>query len=234
MAHARALSVAAAATLAVSSGASPAGAQASPWQAPPTQPAPAQPPPGQGPPGGAPTQTEMRLREAEARDSGRGLEKLWVAPEIGFVTARFGDFGGGSVSRSGVQVGTGVGARLLFFTLGVRGRLAFLDGAKLFSVGPEAGFHVPLGNLEPYGFLGAGYSSLGGLEQLDALKGFHARLGAGIDRYVTPQFSIGGLGTAELVRLTRGAVDGAAGPLADARSSMGTAFTVSLVLGLHL
>lgn len=211
-------------------GAPAAFAQTSPWAPPPT----GSPPAGQPAQPSGPNQTELKLREAEARDSGRGLEKLWVAPEVGFTTASFGDFGGGSVSKSGLQVGTGVGARALFFTFGLRGRLAFLDGAKLFSVGPEAGFHVPLGNLEPYGVLGLGYTSLGGVEPDLSIKGFHARLGLGVDHYVTPHFSVGGLGTAEILRLTRGAVDGAQGALGESKSATGTAFSLSLVLGLHL
>ncbi len=188
--------------------------------------------------------TEAALRDAEHKDAGRGLEWFYAAPELGVTNVGLTSLSNGGLlpgasAQTGTQLGVGLGARLLYFTVGMRGRLAFLPDFKAWSLGPEAAFHIPIGNLEPYALAGLGYTALGGLDDPGKagirIRGVHARLGGGADYYLTPSFSVGGLGTAELLFLGRPAVDSpAAGPLASGGSGTGLALSLSLVLGLHL
>lgn len=188
--------------------------------------------------------TEAELKDAERRDAGRGLEWFYTAPElglthVGLTSLSDGGLLPGASAQTGPQIGVALGARLLYFTAGLRGRLAFLPDFKAWSVGPEATFHVPMGNLEPYLLAGVGYTALGGIDapaQLDVnIRGVHARLGGGADYYLTPSFSVGGLATAEALFLGRPAVASpAAGPLSSGGSGTGLALSLSLVLGLHL
>ena len=77
---------------------------------------------------------------------------------------------------------------------------------KLWTLGVEGGLHMPLGALEPYATVGVGYASVGSMKYgtFDAMgqatrgsgdapsaKGFDARLGIGLDYYLTNMFSVG-------------------------------------------
>lgn len=188
--------------------------------------------------------TEAELKEAERRDAGRGLEWFYAAPElgitnIGVTSLSDGGLLPGASGQTGTQLGVALGARLLYFAAGLRSRLAFMPDFKAWSVGPEASFHVPMGNLEPYVLAGLGYTALGGIDDPARLgikvRGLHTRIGGGADYYLTPSFSVGGLGTAEALFLSRPAIDAAgAGPLSSGGSGTGLALSLSLVLGLHL
>lgn len=155
----------------------------------------------------------------EEKDSGRGLTWVWFNFEGGFqhvglqtfnvdeeaLTAGFVD-----TSASGGVIGAGLGVRLLFVTLGPRVRLGFFPDWQLFSLGGELGFHIPIGNLEPHFDLGFGYTGLGSVSSAvsgasDALdiSGYHARIGGGLDYFITPAFSVGGNFSWELLALTR-------------------------------
>lgn len=188
--------------------------------------------------------TEAELREAERRDAGRGLEWFFIAPEVGVTNIGVTSLSNSSLlpgvsSQTGSQLGLGLGARLLYVTAGVRGRLAFMPDFKMWSVGPEVSFHVPMGSLEPYALAGLGYTSLGAISDPNdfgiKIRGVNARLGGGADYYFTPGFSVGGLATMETLFLSRPAVDATnAGELKNGGSSVGLALSASLVLGLHL
>ena len=199
---------------------------------------PSQPPPTwQQPPRAQPprTDTERALRDGEEKDSGRGLEWFALQPEVGLqqlgLTTLSGKDGGG-FKTSGVAplVGVLANVRLLFVTIGVRARVAFFSDFKYWNLGPELGFHMPIGNLEPYAFVGGGYAALGGLPDAAAgvsVHGFDIRLGVGLDYYVSRQFSIGGLFTSEIVPLSASFAGASS-------SSTGLGNALSLVLGVHL
>jgi hypothetical protein len=217
-------------------------------------------PPGTG-------RTEEQLDKAKKRDSGRGLEWAWLNVEGGFshvglrtfnpsdeaLTAGFVD-----TTASGGQIGAGFGARLLFFTLGARGRIGFYSAYRIFSVGGEAGLHIPLGKLDPHFDLGGGYVTFADIRDARieadsplALHGFYLRASPGLDYYVSSVFSLGLNVSFELLGLTRpglaaseiselkaspdrsAAERAAADKLATKDSSFGSAFAVTGVVGLH-
>jgi hypothetical protein len=206
----------------------------------------AAPPPGAAP--ATPAGTEAELAKADKEDSGRGLEFVWLGGEVGVMHLGLGTFKNDAVvdplsmdtKQTGLVVGAGAGFRLVFLTLGARFRYAPLPDAKLWTLAAEAGLHAPLGALEPYGTLALGYVSVGSLAGNDsaALHGFDARLGGGLDYYLTNMFSVGVNAGVELMVLSRNAsaclpgsssspvycVDG---------SSVGGAVTATAVAGLH-
>ncbi|WP_437591849.1 hypothetical protein [Sorangium sp. So ce1000] len=209
--------------------------------------------------------TERRLDEARERDSGRGLEIVWLNVEGGYENVGLqtfnideDDFTAGFVSSAanGGLIGAGVGVRLLYFTLGARGRVGLFSDWQLFTLGGEAGMHLPLGKLDPHVDLGFGYAGLGsvksavsGAADAIAIRGFYGRISGGLDLYLSPVFSLGANASWELLALTRpglssGAIDrikgGAAAPqqakadlLAAEGSSVGSALALTAVAGLH-
>jgi hypothetical protein len=201
------------------------------WQPPPAPPpggmfsglVPAPPPP----PTPAMIRTEQQLDQSKQDDAGRRLEWVWIDVQGGFEQLGMQTFNGGApgfvagfvdTSSSGGCVGVGAGARLLFFTLLLRGRLGVFDSGLLYRLGVEAGFHVPLGNVEPHLTLGLGYAAMGDLHdtvggvaaEAIAIHGFYTRVTAGLDYYVTPIFSVGLDLSTELLGLTRPALTEAA------------------------
>lgn len=277
--------VAAASALAITSLAAHAIAQdPSPsWSAP--QPAP-QPPPAyppnlqaggltpptttataQPPPVGAPNQTEKDLDKAQKEDSKRGLEWFWLNVEGGFsyvdmrtFVVNDKDFTAGLVPTQAIGgvVGAGLGVRLIFLTIGARGRIGFYDPWNMFTVGGEIGIHIPLGKIEPHFELGGGYAALGNVNGLlqgstDAISisGGYGRLSAGLDIFATPWLSIGFLASGDFLGLVRPGLTGAqiAAIQADPKindiqkdaakgfgaegSSFGLAGGATLVAGLH-
>jgi hypothetical protein len=195
-----------------------------------------QPQPG---PGG----TEQDLAAAEREDSGRGLEFVWIAGEVGV-----GHFGLGALDpgelglanvdeakQTGLVAGAGIGVRIIYLTLGARFRYAPFPDWTLWTVGAEGGLHIPLGALEPYFTLGLGYANVMPKEgELDA-QGFDGRLGAGIDYYLTNMFSVGANLTGDILVLSGPKLpaipDGA--PPEENGSSVGAGVTLTAVMGLH-
>jgi hypothetical protein len=224
----------------------------------PPPPLPAGPSPGTG-------QTEQRLDNAKTQDAGRGLEWVWLNVEGGFSHVGLRTFnvhdesfaaGFVATTANGGQVGAGIGARLLFFTVGARGRLGLYDAYRIFSVGPEAGLHIPLGKLDPHFDLGGGYTSFAGIADAHtgadspiAIRGFYVRAGGGLDYYLSPLFSLGLNASWELLGLTRPALSAEdleklkassalpdrkeADRLAQGDSSFGAALTITGLVGLH-
>jgi hypothetical protein len=182
-------------------------------------PAPMSTPPGA--PGASPT--EQQLDKAKEEDSGRGLTWVWLDVQGGFEHVGLQTFnvdeqnftaGFVPTTANGGVVAPGLGLRLLFLTIGARGRLGFFDSWQLFSVGPELGLHFPLGNFEPHIDLSGGYTALGsfqgavtGANDAISIRGFFARIGGGLDYYVTPAVSLGASVSWELLGLTRPGVD---------------------------
>jgi hypothetical protein len=203
-------------------------------------------------------QTEAKLDEAEQKDSGRGLEWIWVNAEFGFEHLGLETFHANQLvdaqivgtTQTGLMYGAGLGVRLVFITLGARFRFSSFSAFDLWTLNGEAGLRIPLGKLEPHLSIGAGFASIGSfaspeLNQVD-ITGYDVRAGGGLDYYVTPIFSVGAAVTFEMMGLTRPGVtlnEGAnvanGGTVAQAEvyrasgSSLGSAFSGTLVLGLH-
>jgi len=209
----------------------------------------------QTPPDGGAEQPEKELEKADKEDSGRGLEWVWLNAEVGTEHLGLETLKANSLvdpklaktTQTGLLFGAGAGVRLLVFTAGVRFRLGSFSAWQLWTLDAEGGFHIPLGRLEPYFTLGAGYASLGSFSTSDATasaakaKGFNARLGAGLDYYLSNTFSVGANFTGDLLFLSRSAVSGAgastmgneAAVYAKDGSSIGAGATLTAVVGLH-
>ena len=164
-------------------------------------------------------ETERQLDLAKSLDAGRRLEWVWVDVHGGFEQVGLTTFAGSDrlatpaahTSASGGVLGVGVGARLLFFTVLARGRIGVFPLGQLYSVGLEAGMHVPLGRLEPHFELGGGYAALAHFQPDPStgsagLQGGYGRAGAGLDYYLVPVLSIGLDVSGELLGLSRGAL----------------------------
>jgi len=194
---------------------------------------------------------EKELERADREDSGRGLEWVWVNAEIGgehlgLQTLKANALVDPSVvktTQTGLVYGAGLGVRLLVFTAGVRFRLGSFSDWQLWTLGAEGGLRIPLGSLEPYFTVGAGYASLGSFStsapaasKADA-KGFNARLGAGIDYYLSSTFSLGANLSGDLLFLSRSGKASASGEEAAVYgkdgSSIGAGATLTAVVGLH-
>lgn len=213
----------------------------------------APPPPMQSEPNApyqTPGHTEQELRESEKKDTGRGLEWFYFSAEggyeiLGLETFKANNLTNGIVASksSGFVYGAGAGIRLVFITLGARVRMGNFQDYKVGTVNAEFGLHIPLGSVEPYFTLGAGYAFLGALDAKSwgasdvSIRGYNVRGGAGLDYYVTPVLSIGANVTGEILGLSRpGVTPSGAGPTTPAQadgSSVGAALTLSGVAGLH-
>ncbi len=219
-------------------------------------------PPPEPPDGG----TARRLDESKEEDSGRGLEFVWLNVEGGYEHVGLATFnvdeenltaGFISSASDGGVLGAGAGVRLLFLTVGARGRVGFFSDWQLFSVGGELGLHLPLGRLDPHIDLGFGYAGLGsfksavsGAADAIAIRGFYGRVTGGLDLYVTPVFSLGASASWEVLGLTRPGLSpedvqrikqetattpqqAKADLLAAEGTSVGSAIALTAVAGLH-
>jgi len=207
------------------------------------------------------TLTEAQLDRADKEDSGRGLEFAWLNAEVGpqylgLQTLKASNLVDGNLVESkglGMVYGAGLGARLLAFTVGARFRFGNFSDWRLWTLGAEAGFHIPLGRIEPYFTFGAGYASLGGFKPAavrawsPSAHGLDLHGAFGLDVYLSNTFSIGGNLSGDLLFLSRsasgvvplpagaGAEQQAANAFYGSRdgSGIGASATLSAVLGLH-
>jgi len=200
-----------------------------------------------GAPSGQPaaaSRPEEELDQAKKRDSGRGLSWFWLEAEGGYEHIDLTTFDGGSAftggliseSADGGAVSAGIGAQLVFLTLGARARFGFFDAYRLGRIGGELGLRLPLGRLEPRFDLGAGYAALGTFDGVAtddfAVGGVYARAGAGLDFFPVELMSIGAHATFDVLALTRAASSNAVS-LATEETSVGSTFAIQLAAGLH-
>jgi len=198
--------------------------------------------------GAAQPTPEQTLSEADHKDSGRGLEFVWLNGEVGVTHLALEAFKGDKLRQQGINdttttaftAGAGVGVRLLFFTLGARFRWGTANDFKHLTVGAEAGVHFPLGSLEPYAGLGVGYARAYDFVRVvddsatvpfdeKAAVGVYTRLFAGVDYYLTSMFSLGVNLSGDVVFLAHPAET----PTATDGSGIGLGVTGTAVLGLH-
>jgi hypothetical protein len=143
-------------------------------------------------------------------------QHFWIDAQAGVESVQLQTFNAdfetvsvGLLPASGVgpTANIGAGFRLVFLTLGVRGRVAsFQDNAPTRTIGTwqiwtfdgELGLRAPLGRVEPHGALAVGYASFGGLgtavRGLSAgldVHGIDGRLEGGVDYWVAHNVSIG-------------------------------------------
>jgi hypothetical protein len=211
--------------------------------------------PGANPQPGGPTSasTEAQLDRADAEDSGRGLEFVWLNAEAGVIHVGLNTFHQKNLldpldvktNETGLVTGAGVGLRLVFVTVGARFRYALMPDYSTWSLGLEGGVHAPFGNLEPYATLDASYIALGNFRNnlRASVKGFDARLGGGVDYYLAPMFSVGVNVSADLLFLHRSSLGiptpaglcptGPAVDYCSSGSSIGGALSATAVAGLH-
>lgn len=202
-------------------------------------------------------QVETELEKADKEDTGRGLEFVWLNGEVGYQTVGLQALSendlvdGTSIenNQSGLVFGAGLGVRLLTITLGARFRYGTFEAWDMWSINAEGAFHIPLGKLDFYFGVGAGYVALGGLQPNgeDAvvlsdmgIAGFDLRAGVGLDYYLSNTFSVGvNLGGDVLFLQRKLALaepadgTGSLSTYSDDGSSVGAAFTPMAVLGLH-
>ncbi len=177
-------------------------------------------PPFAGPP---PTEapvatTDDDLDRAKKEDKGRGLTWFWAEvgggfEHVGLQTFNVDEsaFNAGFIetSASGAVIDGGLGARLLFLTLGVRGRLGFFAPWELARIGGELGLRIPIGRIEPRFDAGFGYAALTGVSATTgapidaAISGYYGRLGAGLDVFPLTWLAVGGGVSWEVLGLTR-------------------------------
>jgi hypothetical protein len=146
------------------------------------------------------------------------------------------------VADVGPMVGVGAGLRLLFLTLGPRFRFGHFRDWDLWTLDAEVGFKAPLGAVEPFIGLGAGYAKLGSLQDAGVrVQGYDVRLNVGLDYYFNKTFSVGGAATAELLGMTRPGVDlnRATGSVSEDvykldGSSIGLVMAATAIVGVHL
>jgi hypothetical protein len=153
---------------------------------------------------------------------------FWIDAQAGIESVQLQTFNAdfesvsvGFLPTSGVgpTANVGGGFRLLFLTLGVRGRVTSFENSapgqdvstwQIWTLDGEAGLRIPLGRLEPHAAIALGYASFGGFDTavrglsagLD-VHGVDARVGGGLDYWVAPAVSVGVDASAGLLAVAR-------------------------------
>lgn len=204
------------------------------------------PPPPVATPGEA--RTRASLEQAEREDSGRGLEFLWAraggGPRYVHLHALRGhslvDAGRQDASSTGWGLDAGIGARLIFLTVGAGFQTASLSPGDLWTLGGNVGLHFPFGALEPSIALSAGYARLGlgrPDERLEAdlsASGFAIGARASLDYYVDPLISLGLQADFSLLGLSREASESPVGVYGERHSATGLGLGLNAFVGFHL
>ncbi|MCC6525276.1 MAG: hypothetical protein IT373_21665 [Polyangiaceae bacterium] len=209
--------------------------------------------------------TAARLDQAKADSADRTLEWFWLDVAGGYAFASLAGLHASAEPLTqdfltdkvhGGFIGAGLGARVLFFTVGPRGRIGLFKDWQLFDIGGELGFHIPVGAIEPYFTFQAGYAALRstvpellGVSNPIRVRGADVRFGAGFDGFATSWLSFGAALDWDVLALGRPAVDAgtvaamqahangsdavSAGKLGADGSSVGTAVTLAAKVGLH-
>jgi hypothetical protein len=163
------------------------------------------------------------LDKAEAEDNGRSFELFWVRAEAGLSHINLASFSEQQLAivndkSTGGVFGAGVGFRFLLLTIGARARFHQLSAFNLWQVNAVVGASIPISSLDLSFTAHGGYSAVGKFSDSAfggqapntpnpsgdvSVKGWNAGLGASLDYYITPSFSLGGGVTAEGLFLKR-------------------------------
>jgi hypothetical protein len=156
----------------------------------------------------APTNNPAISPDEEAKDSGMGLEWVYLNGDVGGGFASMDSFnqttlGLQKTSSGGPAFGVGAGIRLVFFTLGARVRDLQLSGiGDLWELNLEAAFHTKIGRVDPYFGVRGGYNFVGTLNSQTtsvatgdnssvSVHGFNVGPILGLDVYIVKYVSIG-------------------------------------------
>jgi hypothetical protein len=206
------------------------------------------------------TATTQQLNEAEQKDTGRGLEFVYLNAEAGFSYMSLASFDSSSLGiqrtdHAGGMIGFGAGLRLLVLTIGANIRYNMVGAFNLWQIEGVVGLHIPAGWFDPYFALRGGYDFVGALGDGAAnlvgsntssdisVHGGNVGISGGLDYYFTKWFSIGADGTFDILFLKRPPLPLPAGVPASAvagnalyeqsGSSVGFGLIASGHLGLH-
>jgi len=179
--------------------------------------------------------TTAKLNEAEAEDSGRNFEIVWLDAHVGGSYIDMRSFSSDSLqlakaSSGGPMVSLGAGLRFVILVLGVRAKYNALSAFNMWQLNGEVGLKFPIGSLDLLIGVHGGYSFVGNIgagtvasgsdtvpTNNDAVKirGFNAGLDVALDYYITKNFSVGAGLLGEYLYLKRPPVDKPAGLTAD-------------------
>lgn len=156
---------------------------------------------------GAMPDAASKKSDDEARDSGLGLEWLWLkgdlgASYVGLDSLNSSTFSLQHSSSAGPAFGVGAGVRLLFFTLGAVARDLQLSAFNLWEINADASFHMRIDRTDPYFGLRGGYAFVGTLSSSAigspsgtspdvSVHGYNAGFVAGCDYYFNHYLSLG-------------------------------------------
>ena len=161
------------------------------------------------PPAGAPVYNPAISQFEEAKDSGLGLEWVYLDGDVGGGYASMDSFNSTTLglqktSSAGPAFGVAAGIRLIFFSLGVRVRDLQLSGiGDLWELNGEGAFHVRVGHVDGYFGVRGGYNFVGSLNSSTAavatgdtpssvsVHGFNVGPMLGLDVYLAKWVSIG-------------------------------------------
>jgi hypothetical protein len=117
-----------------------------------------------------PAHTDSEEKKEEKKDSGHGLEWVFLNADAGFSYINMTSISSSNLNPStvsnasqGPKFGVGAGVRLFILTLGVHANLNELSMFNLYQFDGELGFHIPIGHFEPYLGLHGGYCFVGSL-----------------------------------------------------------------------
>jgi hypothetical protein len=182
----------------------------------------------------------------ESQDSGLGLEWVYLNADAGFAYTNMQSLSASNLaieraSSAGGAFGVAAGARLLFFTVGVRARDLQLSAFNLWELDAEAALHMRVWHIDPYFGARGGYVTVGGLSAAETnassgaaastsatsnenVHGFNVGPMFGIDIYFSSLFTIGAEVNAEFLILERPPIPVPASVTA-AMQATGTALT---------
>jgi hypothetical protein len=199
----------------------------------------------------------------ESKDSGLGLEWLWLNAEVGAAYVNMQSFDASNLAlqkteTGGPAFGVAAGVRLIFLTLGVRARdLQLSSIGNLWELSAEAALHTRIGHVDPYFGVRGGYNFVGSLgsESVQvaggstppdvSIHGFDVGPMVGFDVYLAHFVSLGVDLDAQFLFLQRpkaplpAGVDEASLPLQyrqlydNSGSSVGFGVTGAAHLGIH-
>jgi len=148
-----------------------------------------------------------RNSDDESRDSGLGLEWLWLDADIGgsyvgLDSINSSTFSLQHSSSAGPAFGARAGVRLLFFTVGVAARDLQLSDFNLWEINGDVAFHLRIDRTDPYFGLRGGYAFVGTLSSSAiasptgtspdvSIHGYNAGFVAGCDYYFNHYVSLG-------------------------------------------